>query len=65
MIMKKPERYYTLEEATALIPVLDSRIRHLIAKKEIYDRRHDSAFMHELITEAEKVSGGSSASAKE
>lgn len=65
MIMKKPERYYTLEEATALIPVLDSRIRHLIAKKEIYDRRHDSAFMHELITEAEKVSGGSSPSAKE
>lgn len=57
MIMKKPERYYTLEEATALIPLLDSRIRHLIAKKEVYDRRHDHAFLHELISEAEKSSG--------
>ncbi|MBU3759326.1 MAG: DUF2203 family protein [Candidatus Omnitrophica bacterium] len=52
--MRKPERFYTLEEATALIPLLDSRMRHLIAKKEVYDRRHDQAFLHELISEAER-----------
>ncbi len=63
--MKKPPRYYTYEEAVALIPLLDSRIRHLIAKKEIYDRRHDSAFLHELLTEAEQSSGLSQGSTAE
>jgi hypothetical protein len=63
--MKKHERYYTLEEATALIPLLDSQIRHLVAKKQIYDRRHDSAFLHELLTEAEQSSGLSRGSTAE
>jgi len=51
--LKKYQRVFSLQEANELIPHLDSRIRIIIQNKELCDRRHDTLFLHELITNAE------------
>lgn len=50
-------RYFTLQEANDLIPRLTEIVRHIQRKKDLYDRRHDEVFMHELLSQVEKVNG--------
>lgn len=52
--MEKKPKIFSLEEANALVPQLESRLRDLIAKKEDYIRQHDAIFMHELLHQNEK-----------
>lgn len=50
-------RLFTLQEANDLVPILTEIIRLIQNKKDLYDRRHDEVFMHELISEVEQVNG--------
>lgn len=50
-------RRFSLEEANALLPELDSRLARLIHKKEAYARCHDELLMHELLVQAEYHAG--------
>ena len=54
---KKNKRTFTLQEADALLPELEKRLKHLQSKKETYSRMHDSLFMHELVCAAERSNG--------
>ena len=45
-------RLFSLEEANALLPQLDSLLNRLLTKKEALDRLHDEFFMQELLHEA-------------
>jgi hypothetical protein len=56
-VTKRKIRKFTLQEADALLPELEKRLRHLRNKKEAYSRTHDSLFMHELVCAAERSSG--------
>lgn len=51
------KRIFTQQEAEALLPELEKRLHQLRTKKEIYSRRHDTLFMHELVCVAEKAGG--------
>lgn len=53
----KKRKVFNLEEANALLPELEKRLRHLQNKKEAYSRAHDMLFMHELVCAAEKSNG--------
>ena len=54
---KKKRKTFTLQEADALLPELEKRLKHLQNKKEAYSRTHDSLFMHELVCAAERSNG--------
>ena len=54
---KKSKRTFTLQEADALLPELEKRLKTLQSKKEAYSRTHDSLFMHELVCAAERSNG--------
>jgi len=53
----KKRRVFSKEEADALVPELEKRLRNLREKKESYSRTHDSLFMHELVCAAERSNG--------
>lgn len=55
--MTKKRRTFTLQEADALLPELEKRLKHLRTKKEAYSRTHDLLFMHELVCAAERSHG--------
>ena len=42
----KKKRVFSKEEADALLPELERRLKLLRAKKETYSRTHDLLFMH-------------------
>lgn len=54
---KKKPKVFSLEEAEALLPELERRLRRLQVQKETYSRRHDLLFMHELVCAAERSNG--------
>ena len=54
---QKKSRTFTLQEAEALLPELEKRLKNLREKKETYSRTHDSLFMHELVCAAERSNG--------
>lgn len=54
---KKKIKKFTLQEADALLPELEKRLKHLQSKKEAYSRTHDALFMHELVCAAERSNG--------
>ena len=54
---KKKRRVFALQEADALLPDLEKRLKLLKAKKESYSRTHDLLFMHELVCVAERTNG--------
>ena len=62
--MKIGARIFTLEEANALLPEIDSHLSRLADKKEAYARRHDELLMHhfraveEVLLGAEKDGRG-------
>ncbi len=51
---KKRNKIFTLQEAEALLPELEKRLKLLRTKKEAYSRTHDLLFMQELVCAAEK-----------
>ena len=53
----KKKRIFSKEEADALLPELEKRLRLLRTKKEAYSRTHDLLFMHELVCAAEQTQG--------
>ncbi len=53
----KKSRIFTREEADALLPELEKRLKLLKTKKESYSRTHDLLFMHELVCTAERTHG--------
>jgi hypothetical protein len=53
----KKKRIFSREEADALLPELEKRLKLLRAKKEAYSRTHDLLFMHELVCTAERTHG--------
>lgn len=55
--LKKKKRIFSIEEADALLPELEKRLKLLQAKKEAYSRTHDLLFMHELVCTAERTNG--------
>ncbi|MSR78331.1 MAG: DUF2203 family protein [Candidatus Omnitrophica bacterium] len=61
MIMKSL-KIFTLEEANALIPVLETRMGKIFAKREAHAQRHDVLFMHQLLESAEGHAGYESVS---
>jgi hypothetical protein len=56
-VAKKKSRTFTLQEADAMLPELERRLKHLLNKKEAYSRTHDLLFMHELVCAAERSNG--------
>ena len=55
--MTRKSRMFTLQEADALLPELERRLKLLRTKKEAYSRTHDLLFMHELVCTAERTNG--------
>lgn len=53
----KKKRIFSKEEANALLPELEKRLKLLRTKKEAYSRTHDLLFMRELVCAAEKTHG--------
>lgn len=53
--MKKKTRIFSIDEVNRLLPEIDGLLQNLLLKKEMYDRRHDEVFMHELLTIAESA----------
>jgi len=51
--MKSSPRVFSLEEANALLPELESLLGGLAEKKKNTERLHDELLMHELLTQAE------------
>ena len=51
--MKIQPRVFSLEEANAVIPQLEILFGKLDGKKDVFARRHDELFMHELLVNAE------------
>ena len=45
-------KLFSVEEANALLPQIESLLLRLLRKKEMMDRRHDEFFMNELLQEA-------------
>lgn len=43
---------FSVEEANALLPQIESLLIRLVRKKESMDRKHDELFMNELLQEA-------------
>lgn len=56
-VTRKKRRTFTLQEAEALLPELEKRLKNLRSKKEAYSRTHDLLFMHELVCAAEQTHG--------
>jgi len=56
-VTRKKRRIFTLQEADALLPELEKRLKLLRTKKEAYSRTHDLLFMHELVCTAERTNG--------
>ncbi len=52
--MNAPVRVFTQREADAMLPRLEECLIRIQEKKQVYARRHDILFMHELIAEAER-----------
>jgi len=52
--MKIESRFFTIEEANALLPEIEARLHELQVKAEVYRRRHDEVFMEELLADTEK-----------
>lgn len=50
--MERAHRRFSLEEANALLPHLQSMIAVLFAKKEEHERMHDHLLMQELLDQA-------------
>ncbi|OGW78516.1 MAG: hypothetical protein A2Z83_04100 [Omnitrophica bacterium GWA2_52_8] len=48
--MRPLQKMFTLEEANALLPRINTLLRELIHKKEVYNSLHDHLFMNELLT---------------
>jgi len=57
LTQSKKKRVFTLEEAEALLPSLEKRLKLLQNKKEAYSRAHDGLFVHELVCTAEQSNG--------
>lgn len=57
--MKNTLRVFTLQEANALIPVLEELLSGMMKKKEDFERRHDYYFMNELLSQVESNRSGS------
>lgn len=55
--MKSSARLFSIEEANALLPELDTRLSRLRTKKEMHERLHDEVLMHELLAQAEGRAG--------
>lgn len=53
----KPHRFFTLEEANALLPQIENLMNRLHEKKACCDKLHDHLFMEEIISAHEKQSG--------
>lgn len=58
--MTKHTKFFSLEEANAMIPELEILLTRILKKKIAHDRMHDALFMEELIQEAAKSSTSSS-----
>jgi hypothetical protein len=56
-VKPKKKRIFSKEEADALLPELEKRLKLLRTKKEAYSRTHDLLFMHELVCAAEQTQG--------
>jgi len=56
-VKKLKARIFTLDEANAMIPELESRMSCLMLKRELHTRTHDALLLHELLREAEKKTG--------
>lgn len=56
-MINKNRKVFTLQEASALLPDLEQRLKSLQDKKEAYSRAHDALFMHELVCAAERSNG--------
>lgn len=54
---EKKKRVFSRQEADALIPELERRLKDLRSKKEAYSRTHDALFMRELVCAAEHSNG--------
>jgi len=52
--VKPSPRLFSLDEANALLPALNSFFDRWSEKREVYTRRHDELLMHELLREAER-----------
>lgn len=63
--MAEKNKIFTVEELNKLIPSLSELMSTIMEKREMYNRRHDVAFMHELLTDAEKSSNEVSALSKD
>lgn len=63
--MSELKKVFTREELNELIPRLSEMMTAIMLKRETYNRRHDVAFMHELLTDAEKNSNEASIVSKE
>ena len=55
--MKNSPRVFSLDEANALLPELESLLTDLLKQKEKHARSHDELLIHELVTQAETHSG--------
>ena len=55
--MKPQPRIFTLEEANALIPVLETRLDKILSKREAHRRQHDVLLIHQLLETAEGHAG--------
>jgi hypothetical protein len=53
--MLPQKKYFSLEEANAVLPQLENLVTRLIEKKESHDRMHDHLFMSELLHDAIKT----------
>jgi hypothetical protein len=56
-VTRKKIKTFTLQEAEALLPELEKRLKLVRTKKEAYSRTHDLLFMHELVCAAERSNG--------
>jgi hypothetical protein len=63
--MSEVKKIFTVEELNKLIPKLSEMMVDIMEKRETYNRRHDVAFMHELLTDAEKSANESSSLSQE
>lgn len=55
--MSNAARLFTLEEANALIPALETQLNKILAKREAHTRQHDVLLMHQLLETAEGHAG--------
>lgn len=55
--MNQNPRRFTLEEANALIPILEATLGELMRRKRDCERLHDFYFMNELLAQKEETAG--------